>query len=237
MKFGALLRASAVPDCVQRINIASTFAPQMGVTDWSSVPPLIDPLGNDAHGCCCYAAKWTWARIKHAARYGRVASVDASSVLQDYAHTGFDPVTGANDNGTDPNDMMLTWAKDADQLIFEQQNWPIVWATVDPRNENELAAAVSRTPLLMTIEMSEADLGDPDSWSGPPRTYSSPPAGHEVLLLRNGSMWKVSSWGRYYDWSPERMNQVYRLDAPLEASHTDFARLGLDYDAAMRGVT
>lgn len=231
MKFGANLRASPFPSHIQQISVSGASTP--GITDWSTVPPLIDPLGNDQYGNCCYVAKWTWARIKYASRYNRVAPIARSDVLRDYGHTGFDPATGTHDDGTDPNEMMGTWARDPNQLIFESENWPIVWATVQPTAEVELAAALEHGPLLMMIEAPEDELDDPDTWCDPPGGGVKPLAAHEMLLLRNGPMWRVASWGRYYDWHPARASQVFRLDAALEASRVDLARLGLDFDKTM----
>jgi len=58
-------------------------------------------LGNDRYGDCVWAgaAHETMLWNKEA---GRTVTFDDKSVLSDYAAcTGFDPVTGANDNGTD----------------------------------------------------------------------------------------------------------------------------------------
>ena len=230
MKFGANLHASVLPSHVKQINLGG-MAPSAAVTDWTTVPALGDPLGNDRWGCCCYAAKWTWARLKYASRYGKVQPIATTDVLRDYAHTGFDPATGAHDNGTDPNEMMLAWAKDPSQLVFEQENWPVVWATVHPAMTDELAEAIAHGPLLMSIEASAADLDDPDKWCNPPPVASGPLEGHEVLLCRNGPMWAVASWGSYYDFHPSRVSQIVRIDAALEAAHTDLSRLGLDFSA------
>ncbi len=69
-------------------------------------------LGNDKFGCCV----WSGAAHEHmiwTGEHGKPAEFDDASVLADYAEaTGFDPATGANDNGTD----MIEAAKYRQQL-------------------------------------------------------------------------------------------------------------------------
>lgn len=63
-------------------------------------------LGNDRYGDCVFAGAAHETMLWNAAA-GKAVLFDASSVLSDYAAvTGFDPITGANDNGTDMHNAM-----------------------------------------------------------------------------------------------------------------------------------
>jgi len=234
MKYGARLWASLPPPSVPIINLGDR-APDPMVTDWTTVPPDNDPLGNDELSNCCYAAKWRWAQIAYGRRYNRVEPVSADDVVADYARgTGYDPATGAGDVGTDPNAMMLTWAENPNALIFAQENWPIVWARVRPAMLSEVSEAMTQTPLLLTAWLPEADADNPENWVNAPgsgRGWEGTD-GHEMLLVRNGADgWTVRSWGRDFAWHPERLRYVHDLTAPLEATRADFARLGVDFGA------
>jgi hypothetical protein len=72
----------------------ATFGHERLVTRWGM-------LGNDAAGCCVFSGAghetMLWNR-----EAGRTAKISTASTLRNYsAVTGYDPNTGANDNGTD----------------------------------------------------------------------------------------------------------------------------------------
>lgn len=68
-------------------------------TDWGV-------LGNDRHGDCVFAGAAHETMLWNA-EAGRNVAFDAQHVLADYgAVTGFDPHTGANDNGTNVRDAL-----------------------------------------------------------------------------------------------------------------------------------
>lgn len=70
------------------------------------VVPQWGMLGNDAHGDCVWAGA-AHETIMWNAIAGMAVPFDDKSVLSDYAAVaGFDPITGANDNGTNMRDAM-----------------------------------------------------------------------------------------------------------------------------------
>lgn len=231
MKYGARLLDSPIPP---RIPFTRAVAPSSLVTDWTTVPPDGDPIGNDYYGCCVPAAIYRWAQIALARRYNRVDPIDRADVLDLYARdTSFVIATGANDNGTDPNTAMTNWAAAKVPLIFAQETWPILWARckVDPA---EVAEAMSQTPLLMTVWLPSADADHPENWGNAPGTGKGweGTEGHEMLLVRNGTDgWTVRSWGLDWPWHLGRLQYVHDLAVPVEAAHTDLTRLGLDFEA------
>lgn len=239
MRFGARLLDSPIPASVPVINFAGgnlTTAKQ-SVTDWTTVPADGDMLANDRLGCCVPVGIYRWAQIKLAARYNIFQSIHVDDVIALYMRdAGYEPDTGYNDVGTDPNLAMAEWAENPNSLIFGSQNWPILWARVKPKTLVEVGEAMSQTPLLMTAWLPSADADKPENWVNAPGTGKGweGTEGHEVVLMRNGaSEWTVRSWGNDYGWHLDRLKYVHDLAAPLEASHTDWDRVGLDYDKLM----
>ena len=99
--------------------IDSTMAPRN--PDWTAFPtplgvlptPDTDALGNDITGDCVLAAPGHMVNLigKQVGRPDLV--VTAAMALAAYSkYTGYDPVTGANDNGWQVRDMLATWQKD-----------------------------------------------------------------------------------------------------------------------------
>ena len=65
----------------------------------------VDPLGNEERGCCVWSGTFR-AMMARMASLGMLGDIDPAIatqiVLNAYASTGFDPVSGSGDNGTDP---------------------------------------------------------------------------------------------------------------------------------------
>ena len=58
-------------------------------------------LANDQYGCCAWASSAHEVMVQNAAQNpARIVTFTDANVLSDYASTGFNPVTGENDNGT-----------------------------------------------------------------------------------------------------------------------------------------
>jgi hypothetical protein len=67
--------------------------------------------GNDKYGCCVEVTPAN-SMLGSAAQTGDPFSITDAQILEVYsALTGFDPATGENDNGTDPQDMFKYWQK------------------------------------------------------------------------------------------------------------------------------
>ena len=90
-----------------------------GALDWGSFPtpagPLpeedTDPLYNNKAGCCVYSAPGHHVKLVGQLT-GAPMIVTANMVRDAYAAaTGYDPATGANDNGAVVRDMLDEWRK------------------------------------------------------------------------------------------------------------------------------
>lgn len=89
-----------------------------GALNWFKIPtitgdmptPNRDALHNDAHGNCVYAGMAN-GTMQVAQRVGRALIITGDEVDAAYADTGFDPVTGAGDNGTDPTQALTDWTR------------------------------------------------------------------------------------------------------------------------------
>jgi len=90
-----------------------------GAVDWGVFPtpdgsdpaPDTDPLGNDKAGDCVYAAPGHMVNLV-AQLTGAPVRVTTAMAIGAYSEdTGYDPVTGANDNGANIRDMLNRWRK------------------------------------------------------------------------------------------------------------------------------
>lgn len=236
MKFGALLNRSAIPADVPHINLrrAGLVAPSTPtVTDWTCTPaPDGDLAGNDKVGDCVPVGMFRWAQTAIGRRYNRAEPLVTDDVLALYSRlTGYNG-TPATDQGSDPNAAMKAWATNADLFQFAGENWPILWTRVTPTMLAEVGEAMTQTPLLAMVSLPAADADQPDNWGNAPGTGPAwaGTEGHCMLMVRNGSdYWTMRTWGMDVPWHLARIAYVQDLFAPLEASRTDFTRLGLDY--------
>jgi hypothetical protein len=99
-----ILKFSDVVNSTQGLRpLPSVCNQTAGITDWG-----MD--GNDDAGDCVEAATAHAEMVWTANATGCPIAISAAQVLQAYADTtGYDPQTGANDNGTDPYEMLQRW--------------------------------------------------------------------------------------------------------------------------------
>lgn len=104
--------------------------------DGNLPPPDTDALGNDRAGCCVFAGPGHHINMIHAqlGDPNRVSSTDVLSVYTKY--TGYNPATGANDNGYVVRDMLGNWVKDG---LYG--TYAIAYALVDWTDPVETAIA------------------------------------------------------------------------------------------------
>ena len=77
--------------------------------DGTDPAPDTDPLGNNKAGNCVYAAPGHMVKLV-GQLVGAPTIITADMALAAYAEdTGYDPVTGANDNGANVRDMLNRW--------------------------------------------------------------------------------------------------------------------------------
>jgi hypothetical protein len=99
--------------------------------------------------------------------------------------TGFNPVTGLPDDGTDTCKDMTDWSTSGIDLAPLQFVDIPNWCPVDPANDNHVALAIDRFgPVLITLNLPAA-WEDISGWSKPPGTGPSwvpgSGGGHRVL--------------------------------------------------------
>src|SRR5271157_6659648 len=113
--------------------------------DWAAFPtvngdlptPDTDALGNDRAGNCVLAGPGHMVNLigKQVGRADLVVTADMA--LAAYAkYTGYDPVTGSNDNGWCVRDMLAAWQKDG---LYGTKC--LGYALVDATNRDEVALA------------------------------------------------------------------------------------------------
>ena len=87
------------------LNLATAFpAPDGSLPVWDG-----DALGNDVAGCCVFAGPGHMTTLVGALT-GKPTVVTKDMVIAVYSHlTGYNPVTGANDNGYVIRDMLDYW--------------------------------------------------------------------------------------------------------------------------------
>jgi len=113
--------------------------------DWSAFPtpngdlptPDTDPLGNDRAGNCAWAGPGHMVNLigKQVGRSDLVVTADMAIAAYS-KYTGYDPVTGANDNGTVLRNVLAAWQKDG---LYGTKC--LAYALVDQTNRDEIALA------------------------------------------------------------------------------------------------
>ena len=105
------------------LNLATDFpAPDGSQPDWD-----MDALGNDTAGCCVFAGPGHLTTLVGAIT-GKPSVVTKDMVISIYSKlTGYNPVTGANDNGYVIRDMLNYWKNTGlyghKILAFAGVNW------------------------------------------------------------------------------------------------------------------
>lgn len=86
--------------------------PSSRIVDWDSdVLSSYQMFGNDKAGDCVIAAKGNFV-VGAAAKTGDACHITTEDVLNHYSKiTNYDPVTGRNDNGTNPEDALRYFSK------------------------------------------------------------------------------------------------------------------------------
>lgn len=154
----------------------STQAPALD--DWVRVllpdgnfpQPDTDPLYNDVAGCCVYSACGHLANLT-AQHTGSLVRVTAGLVRQAYADgTGYDPETGANDNGAIPRLVLADWK--AGRIHWGCR--PLAYGRVDWRDPEEVTLATCLfggtlgAYALPLVSRGQADAHGRPQWAKPP---------------------------------------------------------------------
>ena len=237
-RFGALHTPAPpeVPYLSARSRMDRMGVPRRG--DWfAECPPDGDMLGNDVMGNCVPVANLRLIEV-----WGGVALLEDAVARYTYL-TGYDPATGLPDDGTDTAKDMLNWA--AAPIVSGGRDWPILWTVVSPRNQADLAIALSATPILTTLLLPEAVRDDPEAWQRPPGTGPGwePQYGHRVLAGKFDAWTRwVRTWGEDVQVHPDFWAAyAVACDVPiLITAATTLTISGLEYrriEADMRLLT
>lgn len=100
-------------------------------------------LGNDRAGDCVWASAAHQTMLWNAAEKNQVTQFSSESVLSDYSKvTGYDPVTGANDNGTEIR-TALKYRQKTGILDANGQRHKIgAYVALDPTNTTQMLEAL-----------------------------------------------------------------------------------------------
>jgi hypothetical protein len=212
--------------------------------DWFRFCPADgDALGNDTVGCCVPAATFQGIRLRRAVAWNDGWKPTRDMVLDRYARlTGFDPVTGQPDNGTDTAAETLDYCTRGIQ-IGENDNFldiPHV-CMLAPANRAHMKLAVFMFGAVdMTLNLPLA-VQDGD-FSRAPGTGSDWVAGswgaHRVLSgAFDGDVFVIRTWGQDKPVHPEFLDR-FLLGCEARISRvwltaTGETPPGMDWDGLM----
>ena len=213
--------------------------------DWHKAAPADgDPLGNDRLGVCVPAAEFRAMEMRWANTIGNdFWKPVKDQVIARYSElTGYDPVTGKPDIGTNTDDALAAWARTG--LLRDPANPAtmdvILWAGVDHLNLVETKLAIGHTgPVQVTLTM-PATWEDLSTWSVAPGTGAGwepgSGGGHQVMSGKyDGDIFTVRTWGIDIVVHPEWWSRyVLAVDVTLSRQwmrSTGLAPSGLDWDA------
>lgn len=153
-------------------------------------------LGNDEYGDCVWAGSAHEVMMLNAAR-GRTVDFTTAGVLSDYASTGFDPRTGAGDNGTDMRQAAKYRQKNG--IIDADGNRHKIgaYAWLEPGNYDQMLTALylfETVGIGFQVPANIFDMFDAGkTWTPTPNAEII--GGHYVPLVGRHSNTKLVSWG------------------------------------------
>ena len=187
--------------------IEEAMAP--GALNWQKVPtpsgdlpkPNRNALGNIEYGDCIYVGMANLAmRVSQLVGAPRIITTD--EVLAAYADTGFDPVTGENDNGAYPTEALTAWTR---KDIFGTRCR--AFCRVDPNNiEEVLLAAFLGGGLYACYDLpisaqNQVDADGNPNWridptrsakDNEPRGWGGHCIDQHAVRLRQGTTWGMN---------------------------------------------
>ena len=188
-----------------------------GALDWGAFPTPAgpqpeadtDPLYNDKAGCCVYAAPGHM--VKLTGQLTGVPMVVTAGMVRDAyaAATGYDPATGANDNGANIRDMLNQWRQSG---LYETTI--AAYCAVDWTNADEIAIAAWLCGGLIggynlpLASQDQTDENDNPEWSVPaggwPANKGPGTWGGHCIYGHGTSpgLDEANSWGEPTVWTP-----------------------------------
>ena len=197
-------------------------------------------LGNDRYGNCVAVAELRAIEMRRANANGDGWKPTEAQALGLYGSlTGFDPITGQPDNGTDTVVAMTKWCVTGVR-VNEQDEDLVFWASVDPTNVQHCQLAAAHTgPVQITLALPDA-AQDLTSWAKEPGIGPAWAAGswgcHRVISGKYyGEEFVVRTWGQDVAMHPKFWSSyVIAVDVSLSRewlNTTGVSPAGLDWAA------
>jgi hypothetical protein len=211
---------------------AANLAPRRFV-DWHSAVTNGWPMcANDVHGCCVPASMQHMAQMRMANVYGSEWRPTDDLTLKAYSDiAGFDPTTGANDDGTTVAEAMAYWAVQGMDLGLQTKD---VSLHVHMDSIDELRLGIDTflgAMICLSLPLSAKTATD---------TLDICPDGLNSLLGKRGGWTSHALTSGYYDmdrgifkvitWGTEMVMTEAFLDAYAVSFDTGFSSLILETD-------
>lgn len=175
--------------------------------DWTAGVPF-EMWGNDRFGCCAFAAQAAllamWTRAAQA-----LVILMTSTVLSNYAEvTGFDPETGANDDGTILLDELNHWRRDGLARPGQPgRDYLTAYGAIDPRDRDGIKRAICFLGgALVGVQVPNGFLSLPRgaTWDWGAIADHTPAGGHAIAIggYDAAGIW-FNTWGArtFMPWS------------------------------------
>lgn len=209
--------------------------------DWHRYcPPDNDPLGNDRLGLCVEVADARIIQIHKAVVWNDPTKPKEADIIARYAaETGYNPATGAGDNGTDTVEDMTAWSTRGIAITDQTKDIPR-WARANPQDQAEVNLSIAHAgPVAVTIALPLA-FQNLSVWDQAPGVGPQwQPAGwgfHRVMCGKFDAGFRtLRTWGRDLVIHPDSWSRfVAAVDVVLSREWLDTTGLsptGLDLDA------
>lgn len=169
------------------------------VKDWGM-------LANDRYGCCAWASAAHEVMLQNAANKRTVTFTD-DNVLSDYASTGFDPKTGANDNGTNMF-QLYTYRKNTGVIDSTGIRHRLsAFLEIKPGNDDELAAAIYLFGVvgigIKVYDWAEQQFANHQVWA--PQRGGKLMGGHAIPIVGRTASgnFQAVTWGGVQELTPD----------------------------------
>ena len=153
--------------------------------DWSQTVPY-QMWGNDRFGCCAFAAHAALVATWTKAAQGLVM-LSTEIVLANYAAlTGFDPATGANDDGTVLLDELNAWRRDGLLRPGQTRDYLTAYGSISPMDVVGICRAIAYLGgVLAGVQVPNGflSLALGETWDWDAISDHTPAGGHAIALV------------------------------------------------------